>query len=87
MKFSIDDTEKDEISGIGTDYSQKYYSLSSGFKTLKWCYEKDIAKNSGRDAGWVDKIAYNQSSSISAPTSVTATDGTYTYMVQINWVM
>jgi hypothetical protein len=57
LKFYIDSAEQGGISGTPS-WRQKSYSLSSGSKTLKWCYEKDGSNISGSDAGWVDRIIF-----------------------------
>ena len=86
FRFYIDDSEQSgKISG-DTDWQQKFYQLSPGNKALKWCYTKDFYGNGHSDAGWVDKIVHaTNDSSISAPTGVSASNGSYTSYVQVSW--
>ena len=86
LRFYIDDSEQsDKISG-DTDWQQKSYVLSAGEKVLKWCYTKDRYVEGGSDAGWVDKIVHTTNdTSISAPTGVSASNGSYTSYVQVSW--
>ena len=86
LRFYIDDSEQSgKISG-DTDWQQKFYVLSAGNKTLKWCYIKNSRYGSGSDAAWVDKIVHaTNDSSISAPSNVSASNGSYTSHVQVSW--
>ena len=86
LRFYIDDSEQSgKISG-DTDWQQKFYVLSAGNKTLKWCYIKNSRYGSGSDAVWVDKIVHaTNDSSISAPSNVSASNGSYTSYVQVSW--
>ena len=86
FRFYIDDSEQSgRISG-DTDWQQKFYQLSAGNKTLKWCYIKNILYDNGSDAVWVDKIVHaTNDSSISAPSNVSASNGSYTSYVQVSW--
>ena len=55
LRFYIDGSEKDEISGeVG--WTHKEYILSSGYHTLVWAYTKDNLFTFGADKGWVDLI-------------------------------
>ena len=86
LRFYIDDSEQSgKISG-DIDWQQKFYQLSAGDKALKWCYNKDPFVEGGSDTGWVDKIAHaTNDSSISAPSNVSASNGSYTSHVQVSW--
>ena len=86
LRFYIDNSEQSgKISG-DIDWQQKFYQLSPGNKALKWCYTKDFYGNGHSDAGWVDKIVHaTNDSSISAPTGVSASNGSYTSYVQVSW--
>jgi hypothetical protein len=55
LKFYIDDTLKDSISGE-VDWQQKSYSVSAGIHTLKWVYVKNWEDEDGDDCGWVDYV-------------------------------
>ena len=55
--FYLDDTEVANISG--TVYWELYtLSISPGFHTFKWSYEKDFETNAGLDTGWLDSITF-----------------------------
>ena len=86
LEFYINNIRQSgEISG-DTDWQQKFYQLSAGDKVLKWCYTKGITFYSGSNAGWVDKIVHaTNDSSISAPSNVSASNGSYTSYVQVSW--
>jgi hypothetical protein len=57
LKFYIDDTEQDSISGTVDVWQSKSYTLTgNGAHELKWEYNKDARDFDGSDAGWVDKI-------------------------------
>ena len=85
LRFYIDDIEQSgKISG-DIDWQQKSYVLSAGEKVLKWCYNKHESYFNG-DMGWVDKIVHaTNDSSISAPSNVSASNGSYTSYVQVSW--
>ncbi len=55
--FSLDGTEVANISG--TVYWELYtLSISPGFHTFKWSYEKNFETNAGLDSGWLDSITF-----------------------------
>jgi hypothetical protein len=60
LEFYIDYVLKDKISGVSVSnpWSQKTYSLSSGYHTLLWCYVKDVSGSAGADCGRVDKVVW-----------------------------
>ena len=59
LRFSIDGSEKDSISGE-TDWQEKTYTLSPGNHILRWSYTKDGSVSTGSDTGWIDKIIINK---------------------------
>jgi len=61
VKFYIDETLKDSISGeVG--WQQKSYDVSgAGSHTLKWIYIKDGSEDDGDDCGWVDHVQWTGS--------------------------
>jgi len=58
LRFYIDTTEQDKISGT-VDWAQKSYSIPSGDHTFKWSYTKDSSIRSGSDCGWLDKVEWS----------------------------
>ncbi len=63
LEFYIDGTLKDSISGE-VDWTQKTYSVSSGFHILKWRYVKDSSGYAGDDCGWVDFVQWTGASPV-----------------------
>ena len=60
LSFSIDGVEQiGSISGE-IDWNQKTCSISPGEHTLRWTYTKNGWKDSGEDAGWLDKVEFTQ---------------------------
>ncbi len=58
LKFYIDGSSQDRISG-SVDWEQKTYTISApGSHVLKWRYIKDGSVDSGSDCGWVDKVEW-----------------------------
>ncbi|MEW6556274.1 MAG: T9SS type A sorting domain-containing protein, partial [Elusimicrobiota bacterium] len=57
LRFYIDTTKQDEISGT-VNWGQKTYTIYSGNHTLKWSYEKDTIYSNGSDCGWLDKVEW-----------------------------
>jgi M6 family metalloprotease-like protein len=64
LEFCIDDVWQQRISGE-QDWAMMNDIYISGLCTLKWRYKKDGSGISGYDAGWVDRISYNYSTSLS----------------------
>jgi len=59
LEFYIDDDLQDGISGQ-EDWSPISFPVKgAGEHTLKWVYSKDSSASFGVDAGWVDKVAWN----------------------------
>ena len=84
--FYIDGTSQATISGTDmTSFALKTYEIASGSHTLKWEYSKDGSVDRGSDCGWVDCVSYSRVYAPSAPTGVSASDGTYTSDVTISW--
>jgi len=58
LKFYIDGSSQDRISG-SVDWQQMTYTIStSGSHVLKWRYVKDRTTDEGSDCGWVDKVEW-----------------------------
>jgi hypothetical protein len=61
--------QDDVLNGAGisgtVDWAQRVLSVASGTHTLRWTYSKDYTVSSGSDAGWVDKIEYVNTLSVS----------------------
>ena len=66
LKFYIDDTLQDSISGESGSWTEMQYTLGAGSHTLKWVYQKDRSDSDGMDAGWVDHVTVGSLSSSSA---------------------
>jgi len=59
LKFYIDGSLQEQISGLKDDWERQTYTIStSGSHTLEWRYMKDGSGDSGRDCGWVDKVEW-----------------------------
>lgn len=59
LRFSIDDVEKEAISGeVG--WTRKEFLVPAGTHTLKWAYIKDEFTVSGLDSGLVDRFSTSQ---------------------------
>ena len=59
LRFSIDGSDKDSISG-DVDWEEKTYTLYPGNHVLRWRYTKDGSVSTGSDTGWIDKITINK---------------------------
>ena len=57
FRFFIDGNQQDEWAGE-IDWSESSYSVTSGFHTFKWEYEKDGAVIGGDDCAWLDYIIF-----------------------------
>ncbi len=57
FRFFIDGNLQDEWAGE-IDWSESSYSVTSGFHSFKWEYEKDGAVIGGDDCAWVDYITF-----------------------------
>ncbi len=57
FRFFIDGNLQDEWAGE-IDWSESSYSVTSGFHTFKWEYEKDGAVVGGDDCAWLDYIIF-----------------------------
>lgn len=56
LRFSIDNVEKESISGeVG--WTRKAFIVPAGTHTLKWSYSKDEATVSGLDSGFLDRFS------------------------------
>lgn len=80
LKWSLDGTQQDEISG-STGWVQVTKELTAGSHTIRWTYTKDESGGDGSDCGWVDAIV----TPLLPPTNVSAGDGTVTASVKITW--
>lgn len=84
--FLVDGARRVSMSGTGGDWDERSYELPSGAHTLTWSYCKDDSYSDGVDCGWVDQVAWTPAQSAPpAPSSVSATDGTYADKVSISW--
>ncbi|NLB60781.1 MAG: hypothetical protein GX806_06950 [Lentisphaerae bacterium] len=82
LRFYVDGTEKAAISGQ-TDWLYASHNIAPGEHTLRWNYTKDAAATAGADAAWVAKVAFRDS--LPAPLGVTASVGSYTNKIRVNW--
>ncbi len=57
FRFFIDGNQQDEWAGE-IDWTESSYSVTSGFHTFKWEYEKDGAVIGGDDCAWLDYIIF-----------------------------
>jgi len=58
LKFYIDGSLQDQISG-SVNWQQKMYTIgTSGSHTSEWRYVKDGGTDVGNDCGWVDKVEW-----------------------------
>jgi hypothetical protein len=57
LRFYVDGVKKGEWSG-STAWTQAKYPLSSGMRTLKWTYAKDVYAAEFSDCVWVDDIVF-----------------------------
>jgi hypothetical protein len=55
--FYIDGVLQDNWSGE-EDWSFESFSITSGYRTFKWVYEKNVSGSSGEDAAWLDCITF-----------------------------
>lgn len=55
LRFYIDGAIKDSWDGE-SPWTEETYTVSAGFHTLKWAYEKDYSVSNGSDCGWIDNI-------------------------------
>jgi len=61
LRFSIDGTQADEISGEA-DWQQTVFEIyGTGSHTLRWRYVKDSSSLDGSDCGWVDCLTWTPS--------------------------
>ncbi len=58
FKFYIDNSLKDEWSGIGNGWIFTKYPVSEGVHTFKWIYEKNSTISAGDDCAWIDFIEF-----------------------------
>ncbi len=58
LKFYIDNSLKDEWSGIGNGWILAKYYVGEGVHTFKWIYEKNAVISSGDDCAWIDFIEF-----------------------------
>ncbi|MCP5046210.1 MAG: hypothetical protein GY940_03500 [bacterium] len=85
LRFYIDGSLQDSISGTGGGWVQKSYSVSSGSHTLKWTYDKDGSVSSGSDAGWVDNLILGVSSGDALGAAVDAPNQSFTLSGDEDW--
>jgi fibronectin type 3 domain-containing protein len=88
LEFYIDDAKKDAVSGP-INWTQQAFIVPAGAHTLTWRYAKNSSISAGLDCGWVDKVTWTIYTVVppvpSAPTGVSASDGTYGYKIRVTW--
>ena len=57
LRFFIDSTEEDNISGE-IPWASRSFPVPSGTRTLRWTYSKNGSLFGGQDRGWVDEIMF-----------------------------
>lgn len=57
LRFSIDGTEQEKISGV-VNWEQKSYPIPAGTHAVRWTYTKDETVSDGADAGWIDEVTF-----------------------------
>jgi len=58
LKFYINNSLKDEWSGVGGGWNKIVYPVVPGNYTFKWIYEKDASGMAGSDCAWLDYITF-----------------------------
>jgi fibronectin type 3 domain-containing protein len=88
LEFYVDLGKKDYISG-SVNWTQQIFFIPAGVHTLTWRYAKNSSFSAGLDCGWVDKITWTTYMVVpavpSAPTGVSASDGTYDNKIRVIW--
>ncbi len=56
LKFFVNDSEREHISGTVDWNTISYTAPSTGTYTFSWEYYKDYSVNTGSDCGWVDNV-------------------------------
>lgn len=69
LTVAVDGVRKLSSSGEA-DWSRQKLAIPAGVHTVRWQYTKDQAVATGRDAGWVDHVAYVPDSGASDMTRV-----------------
>jgi surface antigen len=57
LRFLVNGVEQKSITDE-VDWRLETYTLPAGSQTLRWSYTKDETGSAGRDAGWVDEVAF-----------------------------
>ena len=66
LEFAINGYVQMGISGeVG--WTQLTYPIPAGPTTVTWSYSKDGSSASGQDAGWVDRVSYDQTPRFESP--------------------
>lgn len=63
LSVSVDGEEKARICGTGNSWTRQSYSIPSGTHIVQWLYNKDGSASSGEDAGFVDQVVWEPTSS------------------------
>ncbi len=78
LRFYIDNTMKEEISGE-VAWARVSYPVTPGTHTFRWVYIKDVYVVSGSDCGWVDYIELpaevNETMTVNAGNDATSCQG------------
>jgi len=57
LRFYVDGTEQDSWSG-NVPWQRVSYTITSGYHTLRWSYQKDSSVSWGLDRAWVDNVTF-----------------------------
>ncbi len=64
LKFYVNGSEKQSISGSAAFTTYTFTAQTSGSYMFMWSYVKDYSVNSGSDRGWLDNVVYSGDSGI-----------------------
>lgn len=64
--FSIDNDEKEELSG-DVDWGMSSYNVSVGTHTFMFMYEKDYSRSEGSDCAWIDNVTFPITGNVETP--------------------
>lgn len=64
--FSIDNDEKEELSG-DVDWGMSSFNVQTGTHTFTFMYEKDYSQSSGSDCAWIDNVTFPITGSVLTP--------------------
>lgn len=78
FRFYIDGAKQAELTG-NTAWESYTTPIASGSHLLRWAFEKDYSVKDGADAGWLDRVVYDDdldNDGISDPWEIAYTGGT-----------